>query len=230
MSISLNSQTYDNLKRDIMTLELPPGEPVSAAKIADRYQVSRTPAREALVKLETEGLVEIYPQSASVISKIDSQRAKQEWFIRRTLELGVVDSLFENVKKADIQKMRSYARMMEDLAVDTRDSEMAYEYLMCDNAFHAVTYYVAGQNLAGQIVQNTMAHYNRVRILADIGSSLKKRTTTAHQKLIKCIEKKDKEGYRTLLMQHLGYFEEDIKNIEAANPSMFARGKKDKKN
>ena len=51
MGYSLNNKTYDNLKRDIMTLALMPGEPVSAAKIAERYDVSRTPAREALVKL-----------------------------------------------------------------------------------------------------------------------------------------------------------------------------------
>nr|MCR4807477.1 GntR family transcriptional regulator [Lachnospiraceae bacterium] len=89
MANSLNNQTYDNLKRDIMTLALMPGEPVSAAKIAERYDVSRTPAREALVKLETEALVDIYPQVGSEISRINEDRAKQEWFVRRTLEMGV---------------------------------------------------------------------------------------------------------------------------------------------
>lgn len=69
MNNSLNMQTYENLKKDIMTLALMPGEPVSAAKIAERYNVSRTPAREALVKLEGEALVDIYPQSASVDRK-----------------------------------------------------------------------------------------------------------------------------------------------------------------
>ena len=88
MDVSLNQQTYDLLKRDIMTFNLMPGEPVSAAKIAERYQVSRTPAREALVKLETEGLIDIFPQSKSVVSKINITRAKQEWFVRKTLELG----------------------------------------------------------------------------------------------------------------------------------------------
>ena len=72
MTNSLNQQTYDLFRKDIMTFSLKPGESVSAAKIADRYHVSRTPAREALVKLETEGLVDIYPQSKSLISKIDS--------------------------------------------------------------------------------------------------------------------------------------------------------------
>ncbi|MCR5419413.1 MAG: GntR family transcriptional regulator [Lachnospiraceae bacterium] len=221
MNSSLNIQTYEHLKRDIMTLALKPGEPVSAAKIAEKYEVSRTPAREALVKLEAEGLVDIYPQSKSEISKIDVARAKQEWFIRRTLELGVVDGLFDNIKDSDVLKMRSYGRKMEEIAVDTMTPDMAYEYLVCDNAFHAITYYIAGEKLAAEVVGNTMAHYNRVRLLADLENSFKDRTMTTHEQMLKCIENKDKEGYRELLIEHLGYFEGDIKAIRAANPDIF---------
>ena len=46
---SLNQQTYERFRKDIMTFALKPGDPVSAAKLAERYEVSRTPAREALV-------------------------------------------------------------------------------------------------------------------------------------------------------------------------------------
>ena len=45
MDKSLNQQTYDRCRKDIMTFALKPGEPVSAAKLAERYNVSRTPAR-----------------------------------------------------------------------------------------------------------------------------------------------------------------------------------------
>ena len=109
----LNQRTYENLKKDIMTFGLMPGEPVSAAKIARRYRVSRTPAREALVMLQGEGLVDIFPQSRSVISKINVRRIRQEWFVRRTLELAMVDEFFESVKKEDIEEMKHYAKLLE---------------------------------------------------------------------------------------------------------------------
>ena len=51
MEKNLNEFTYQKLKKDIMTFVLVPGEAISAAKIAERYSVSRTPAREAIVKL-----------------------------------------------------------------------------------------------------------------------------------------------------------------------------------
>lgn len=221
MSYSLNVQTYERLRKDIMTLVLMPGEPVSAAKIAERYDVSRTPAREALVKLETEALIDIYPQVGSEISRIDEDRAKQEWFVRTTLEMGVIDGFFEHVSKEDIRKMREYCHKMELVAGRMNDPDMTFEYLRCDNEFHAIAYHAAGQNLAASLVANSMAHYNRIRLLIDMENTNKDRTLAAHEQLIKNIESGDKEGYRKLLKRHLGYFEQDIEDLRRRNPEMF---------
>ena len=221
MNNSLNQLTYEYLKKDIMTFALKPGEPVSAAKIADRYHVSRTPAREALVKLETEGLVDIFPQSKSVISKIDVDRAKQEWFIRKTLELGTVDALFESVKKSDILKMRSYCRKMEEISEMPKNHDLAYEYLRCDNEFHSMTYYIAGENLSAELIANTMTHYNRIRLLIDLDSYYKDRTVSTHEQLIRYVEEGKKEEYRELLGKHLGYITQDIEDMRKQNPELF---------
>ena len=144
MAYSLNDQTYDRLKRDIMTLVLMPGEPVSAAKIAERYNVSRTPAREAIVRLETEALVDIYPQVGTEISKIDEGRAKQEWFVRKTLEMGVIDGLFANVTADDLSRMREHCHKMELVSDRLSDPDMTFEYLRGDNDFHNTAFHVAG--------------------------------------------------------------------------------------
>ncbi|MCR5267995.1 MAG: GntR family transcriptional regulator [Lachnospiraceae bacterium] len=221
MNNSLNQQTYDFLKKDIMTFALKPGEPVSAAKIAERYSVSRTPAREALVKLETEGLVDIFPQSKSVISKINVDRAKQEWFIRKTLELGMVDALFECVQKSDILRMRSFCKKMEEISEMPKNHDLAYEYLRCDNEFHAMTYHIAGQSLAAELIANTMTHYNRIRLLIDMDTYYKDRTVSTHEQMIRYVEEGKKEKYRELLGKHLGYITQDIEDMRQRNPELF---------
>ena len=221
MGNSLNTQTYENLKRDIMTLALMPGEPVSAAKIAERYNVSRTPAREAIVKLESEALIDIYPQSASIISRIDINRAEQEWFVRRTLEMGVVDGLFEHVGEVDTEKMRKLNDDMRQVAKKMTDPGMIYEYLRCDNEFHTLTYLAAGQELAAELVAKSMTHYNRIRLLIDMENANKDRTLAMHDQLIKCIEQKDKEGYRTLLYKHISYFKDDIEVLRENKKDLF---------
>ena len=221
MDRSLNQQTYERFRKDIMTFALKPGDPVSAAKLAERYEVSRTPAREALVKLETEGLVDIFPQSKSVISKIDVSRVKQEWFIRKTLELGMVDAFFDKVTQKDIEMMRKYSRRLVELAALPRTHESSYEYLCNDNAFHAVTYYVAQEYLASNVIATTVSHYNRVRLLIDLDSVNMDRTVSDHDELIALLEKRDRAGYRKVLEKHLGYIESDLDRMKDLFPQFF---------
>lgn len=218
---SLNQQTYDRLKREIMTFALGPGEPISAAKIAERYQVSRTPAREAIVKLESEGLIDIYPQSKSVVSKINIARANQEWFVRRSLELGMVDAFFDNVKQEDIDEMKSYANQLAVIGGSHMSPEEAYEYLRHDNLFHMVTYRVAKEHLASEIISNMMVHYNRIRLLMDLDDNNKNRTVSDHASLIECVENNDREGYRAYLIRHLGHIISDMEIMGKIKPELF---------
>ena len=83
MEKSLNEETYEKLKYDIMNFKLLPGDSISAQKIALRYDVSRTPAREAIVNLEKEGLLKIIPQSGTYVACINCKRSEQEWFVRQ---------------------------------------------------------------------------------------------------------------------------------------------------
>jgi len=221
MDNSLNQITYERFKKDILTFSLKPGDTVSAAKIADRYSVSRTPAREALVKLESEGLVDIIPQSKSVISKIDINKARQEWFIRSSLELGMIDRFFERVTDEDVEKMRFFNNKMHELAKCPRDHENSYQYLLADNAFHAVTYEVSGEKLAANVIGNTMAHYSRLRFLTDLDEYYQGRTSTGHTELLGLVEKRDVEGYRRALKIHLGHILNDIVDLEKLFPDYF---------
>lgn len=221
MDRTLNQQTYDRFKKDIMTFALKPGDPVSAAKLAERYNVSRTPAREALVRLHTEGLIDIFPQSKSVISKINVGRARQEWFIRKTLELGMIDAFFDKVTDADIDEMQSYCMRLVNSSEGPRTHESSYEYLCSDNAFHAVTYRVAGEALSAEVIANTASHYNRLRLLVDLDNIYKDRTVSDHDELVSLIRKRDRNGYRKALEKHLGHIITDIDNMSKQFPHYF---------
>lgn len=221
MDSTLNQQTYDRLKKDIMTFALKPGDPVSAAKLAERYNVSRTPAREALVRLQAEGLIDIFPQSKSVISKINVQRVRQEWFIRKTLELGMVDNFFKNVTEDDIKRMKDNLARLVDVTKQARTHETSYEYMCADYDFHAVSYYVAGEFLAADVIKNMAAHYDRFRLLVDLDNIYRTRTVSDHEKLIELVEKRDKEGYSKALEEHLCHIITDIDNMGRQYPDIF---------
>ena len=221
MDSTLNQQTYDRLKKDIMTFALKPGDPVSAAKLAERYEVSRTPAREALVKLQTEGLIDIFPQSKSVISKVNVQRVRQEWYIRKTLELGMVDTFFKNVTAKDIEAMKKNAKRLVEVTKQPRTHETSYEYMCADYDFHAVSYYAAGEYLAAEVIKNTATHYDRFRLLVDLDNVYRTRTVSDHDRLIELVEKRDKEGYAKALEEHLCHIITDIDDVGTKYPDIF---------
>lgn len=67
-----SQNVYDTLRNEILELTLPPGSPIDEVRLAKRFEVSRTPVREALVKLAADGLVEALPNRASIVSGIDT--------------------------------------------------------------------------------------------------------------------------------------------------------------
>src|SRR5258708_8620655 len=86
-------QVFDRLRELITSLALPPGSPLSRAALAEQYGLSSTPIRDALMRLDEEGLVEVFPQYATVVSRIDVKRAQQAHFLRQSLELEIIRAL-----------------------------------------------------------------------------------------------------------------------------------------
>src|ERR1700761_744696 len=86
-------QVFERLRGMIISLELPPGSPLSRAALAGQFGVSSTPIRDALMRLEEEGLVDVFPQYATVVSRIDVRLAQQAHFLRQAVELEIVRAL-----------------------------------------------------------------------------------------------------------------------------------------
>ena len=82
---SIQALVYEELKRSIMSMKLKPGQVMSTQDIATRLKVSRTPVREAFLRLKAEGLVEMIPQRETMVSRINVKRVDQEKFIRECL-------------------------------------------------------------------------------------------------------------------------------------------------
>ena len=79
---SIRENVYRVIRENITSLQLAPGTTVSTQELAAKLQVSRTPVREAFIRLQKEDLVEITPQKGTMVSRIDLTRAEKERFIR----------------------------------------------------------------------------------------------------------------------------------------------------
>lgn len=158
---SIQTLVYEELKKNIMSLRLKPGQAMSTQEMATRLKVSRTPVREAFLHLQSEGLVEMIPQRETIVSKIDLKRVEQEKFIRECLELGVIDQFLEKKDREAIHMMSGLIQIQEQC-----DQAMDYVgFLDADDRFHKVLFDVTGQQMAWATIAQRNGHYNRLRIL-----------------------------------------------------------------
>lgn len=155
-------QIYEFLRRAIVRLELPPGAPVLEKDIAERFDVSRTPVREAVQRLAEEDLVEILPHSGTWVSRISFAVAEEGFVLRRALEVESVRRAAELAGGGDAEVLgQSIARMR----VILKEGRLE-DYLEEDDAFHASIARISGYPRIWKFINLAKVHLDRMRQLS----------------------------------------------------------------
>lgn len=210
--------TYQQIQRDIMDLSLEPGTALSVRKIADRYQVGRTPAREAMMRLQKENLVHIYPQSGTVVSKLSLRQIEEERFIRETLELASVDD-FIRYKGPLVTDAMEYILGLQKKALMT---DAKKEFFAQDNNFHRLIFETAGKTLAWKTINMISSHYNRFRFLTVGVEGLNWKILDQHGQVLRAAKSDTAEEMKRILEKHLDCIRDEYDKIFASYPQYFA--------
>lgn len=209
--------TYNRIREDIMNMTLEPGTDVSVQKLSERYGVSRTPAREAVVRLQQSGLLEIYPQRKTVVSKINLQRVREEWFIRNSLESAVVDSFIHNCSPLVVDTMQELINKQKKYV----DKEHFREFYSRDNRLHQLIFEVAGEELAWLTIEEVASHYNRIRLLHTKINGVEPSVIKEHEKMVAAAQKQDVEEMRKVVTEHSNNLLEYVKSMPKQYPHFF---------
>lgn len=152
---------FETLRRDIIALALAPGMVLSRVELQDRFGLSSTPIRDALMRLQEEGLVEIFPQHATLVSPIDVEKARQGQFLRRSLECEIVRTLAMQPDPAVIDRLNRFIRQQSAFAkLGEHDA-----FTAADQAFHRAMYDAASVPDLWEIVNRQSGHIDRLRRL-----------------------------------------------------------------
>ena len=152
---------YADLRAQIMSLERRPGEPILESQIASAYGVSRTPVREAVLKLADEGLIEIFPQSGTFVARIPLAALPEAIVIRKSLEET-------SVRFAAQRASRSQIVAISAILERQREAELAGDreaFHSADEAFHAAIADAGGYPGIWKMVQQVKVHVDRYRRL-----------------------------------------------------------------
>ncbi len=156
-----NHDIYTVLRDDIMGLRLKPGIIFSIKDICELYQSGRTPVRDALIRLEQEGMITFLPQRGTMISRLDLRRIDNERFIRRSIEENVMRDFVAAFSPTVILRLEDQIQKQQECmrAGDVRG------FFASDEAFHALFYKEINRMYCWDVIQKECCNYKRMRLL-----------------------------------------------------------------
>ncbi len=206
-------QVFGWLRDAIISLELAPVTPLSRAQLAERFQLSQTPVRDALMQLRQEGLVDIFAQHATLVSRIDLHSAEQAQFLRCAIELEVLRTLTLAGDAALYARLTTMVDVQAALA-----SRGAEEFIAADQAFHRAMYEAAGVPDLYELVQRRSGHLDRLRRLDLPSPGNAERVVRDHRRIVEALASGAPETAQAALRAHLSGTLSRVADIRMRHP------------
>lgn len=154
-------QVHEILRERILKVKLVPGTVLSRSSLQMEFGVSQTPVRDALMRLQEEGMVDVYPQYATVVAKIDIGHARQAQFLRLSIELEAVQRLTEDRPEATAAELSEI--LLRQRAVATPETYDRFDEI--DREFHRHLFESMGIEQLWGNVRRQSVHLDRLRRL-----------------------------------------------------------------
>jgi DNA-binding GntR family transcriptional regulator len=202
-SKNLSHVVYEELKRKILNLELVPGQAISENEICKEFEVSRTPVRDALWRLQEQGFVSTMPYRGTYVTKLNMSEIKQLIYMRVSVETDVICDFIEIATPMILEEVRHFIRKQEAIILE-KDFTPEKFYLL-DSQMHAFWFETTGKKKIWEIIQEAQVHYTRYRKLDFETETNFMRIIKDHNRLFELIQNKDKEGLIVALKEHLTF-------------------------
>lgn len=213
-------RVYEDLRHQIVVMAVPPDTTLDRGQLAARFGVSQSPVRDALRQLEQDGLVKAFPQSRTVVTRIDLLRVKEEHFLRAAVECEVVRTLAGLGGEGTLTTARGLLRMQEALVGDVEQIDL---FRQLDDAFHEALFEGVGQLGLYRHIRSRSGNLARVRTL-DLPSDGKMRAVLdAHIEVLKAIEAGEGDAAADAMRRHLSGTVERLRALHDEHQALFSR-------
>ena len=207
-------QVFERLREMIISLSLTPGTVLNRSTLQREFGLSSTPIRDALMRLQQEGLIEIFPQHATVVSPIDLTLAHQAHFLRRSLELEIVRTLALAPDPRLIARLQSFL-LQQQILLEATDFETFSE---ADRAFHQHLYEFAKMSEMWTLVHSRSGHIDRLRRLHLPTPGKAQEILRQHRLIVQAIADGQPEEAQKHLRHHLSGTLANLDKLRAKYP------------
>ena len=212
-----SGNAYAWLRGEILSGRLRPGQALSESEVAERLGVSRTPVREAIVALESEGLLTVKPQGGTEVAPIDVEAVTDGQFVRQAIECRTVALAARNVRPADARDLRAILDRQARVAAKGDNTA----FLPLDDELHRRLVAMAGRPQVWRAVENVKAQLDRVRFLSLQDRAWLQTICRQHETIVERVLAGDADGAASAMATHLNAVFESIATLARASPEYF---------
>ena len=197
--LPLRDVVFNTLRHAILRGELKPGERLMEIQLANKLGVSRTPIREAIRKLELEGLVLMIPRKGAEVAEITEKSLRDVLEVRGCLEELAVDLACDRITEFQLEELKEAAVAFEEAL---RTGELT-EYAEADVRFHDIIYNATDNQRLVQLLYNLREQMYRYRVEYLKRQEVHQTLLEEHRFIIECIESRNKECAKAAIRTHV---------------------------
>ncbi|MBW2028824.1 MAG: GntR family transcriptional regulator [Deltaproteobacteria bacterium] len=189
----------EEIKEDIINGRYGPDERLKEAELAEKYDVSKTPVREALRYLEGIGFVEIVPHTMARVKKMNKKEVEEFYVIQSVLEGLAAREAVPNLKEGDFEKMEKYVALLEKYSREKN----SVEYEKANINFHSIFWKASNNEKLREMIRNIHEQVLRFRTVTRKYPERFKVLAADHRRIMESARKKDAEKVEKLFRQHV---------------------------
>lgn len=216
--VTASARIHAALREQIIAMEITPGTALQEKQIALSCGVSRTPVREAILKLADERLVDIFPQYGTFVSRISLPAVRDAMVIRQALERTAAREAAARAEKADIARLR--AGLADQKAA--HEGGRIGDFHVADEDFHQMVAEISGHPNLWRVVRAEKAQVDRCRILTLPAADRRASVMAEHRAIVDAIARNDAEAAEAAMARHLDRVLPSVDALAAAHPDYFS--------
>jgi DNA-binding GntR family transcriptional regulator len=207
---------HDTIRQDIIFLRLRPGMRISENELARRFGTSRTPIREALVRLVDEGLTEVWPQRGTFVTRISLQAVRRARFVREAMEVAILHRAAEDgISDASLEALNK-AICDQEAAQSAPD-----RFTQADDAFHRAFADAIDVGNIWAVLEREKVQFDRLRFLSLPNVTPVSTLIEQHKAMVVAVQNRDVAAAEFAAREHLSEVLKVSDTLVATHPDLI---------
>jgi len=208
-SSSLRARVFSALESDIINGEYKAGDSLSELSLSKKYNVSRTPVREALMQLELEGLVELTPNKGAVVVGISEKDVEDIYTIRMHIEGLAARLCADNITDSELRELEELTDLQE-FYLSRGDFDSLREL---DSRFHSIIFESCRSKPPRFMLSSFHSYTQRARTISVKADGRAEKTVAEHRAILDALRKRDGALAEKLTTEHIAHAKESIESV-----------------